>query len=74
MKRVSSALRDLRTMWRGWRAARVLRAETVAELADTVTKLQARIADLENDLDEFRSDSRRIAELRIQVEDFLSRS
>lgn len=57
---------------RGWLAKRRLHAETVSDLVGVVEDLRVRLGELETDLDEARADSRRIAELRIQVEDFLA--
>ncbi len=62
------------TSVRGWRAQRRLRAETASDLMDIVVSLQKRVDELERDLDELRADSRRVAELRIQVEDRLLRN
>lgn len=62
---------DLITAMRGWLAQRRLRAETLSNLLEIVASLQQRVDDLERDLDELRADSRRVAELRIQVEDRL---
>lgn len=60
------------TIARGWLAQRRLRAETISDLVGVVTDLRTRVSELERDLDDTRADSRRIAELRIQVEDFLA--
>lgn len=72
MNRLVRIRRDLMLSARGWLARRRLRAETVSELVDTVNDLRQRVAELEVDLDELRADSRRVAELRIQVENALA--
>lgn len=69
MNRLTRLRLDLMTSLRGWRAQRRLRAETASDLIGIVTALQRRVDDLERDLDELRADSRRVAEMRIQVED-----
>ena len=74
MNRLTRLRVDLLTSVRGWRAERRLRAETASDLMGIVVSLQKRIDDLEQDLDELRADSRRVAELRIQVEDRLLRN
>lgn len=71
MNRLRRARLDLITAMRGWLAQRRLRAETLSNLLEIVASLQQRVDDLERDLDELRADSRRVAELRIQVEDRL---
>lgn len=71
MNRLTRLRLDLMTSLRGWLAQRRLRAETASDLIGIVTALQQRVDDLERDLDELRSDSRRVAEMRIQVEDLL---
>lgn len=73
MKRILGRLRqDAMLSARGWLAKRRLHAETVSDLVGVVEDLRVRLGELETDLDEARADSRRIAELRIQVEDFLA--
>ncbi len=74
MNRLTRLRLDLMTSVRGWRAQRRLRAETASDLMDIVVSLQKRVDELERDLDELRADSRRVAELRIQVEDRLLRN
>lgn len=71
-KRLALLKQDLFVTLRSWRARHLLRAETVTDLVGTVTSLRTRIDELERDLDELRADSRRVAELRIQVEDLLA--
>lgn len=71
MSRLSRIRHDLMTDVRGWWTSRRLRAESIIALTDTVAELRRRIGELESDLDELRADSRRVAELRIQVEDLL---
>ncbi len=72
MKRIVRVAQELRINLRGWVAKRRLRSQTIVELADTVADLRKRVGELETDLDELRGDSRRVAEMRIQVEDFLA--
>ncbi|MFD5215742.1 hypothetical protein [Microbacterium sp. NPDC058345] len=71
MNRLARIRQDLVLNARGWLARRRLHAETVADLVGTVNELRQRVTELEVDLDELRADSRRVAELRIQVEDML---
>jgi hypothetical protein len=72
VKRIVGVVRDIRINLRGWRAKRRLHSEAASELVKIVLDLRNRVEELEADLDELRSDSRRVAELRIQVEDFLA--
>ncbi|GAA1530640.1 ABC-type phosphate transport system auxiliary subunit [Microbacterium ginsengiterrae] len=74
MGRLSTLGSDLLLEIRRRRAQRRLHARTVLDLASTVASLQQRLSELESDLDEVRADSRRVAELRIQVEDALAAS
>lgn len=57
---------------RGWVVKRRLHSEALVELTDTVADLRTRVGELEADLDELRADSRRVAEMRIQLEDSLA--
>lgn len=72
MNRIARIRQELTINVRGWVARRRLRAETANELVDIVADLRRRLDELEVDLDELRADSRRVAELRILVEDRLS--
>lgn len=72
MTPLTRARDDLMLAIRGWRARRRLRAELLIDLTRTLQVFETRISQLETDLDELRADSRRVAELRIQVEDFLA--
>ena len=72
MKRIRRICRELIGILRGWVAKRRLRAETATDLIGIVADLRSRIGELEADLDELRADSRRVAEMRIQVENFLA--
>lgn len=72
MKRLVRIVEHSKTIARGWVAQRRLRAETLEHLVETIVALRERIDDLETDIDEVRADSRRVAELRIQVEDHLA--
>lgn len=72
MKRIVRTAQDLRVNLRAWVAKRRLRAQNIIDLTDTVVDLRKRVGELETDLDELRADSRRVAEMRIQLEDFLA--
>ncbi len=72
MSRIARIPRELMINVRGWVARRRLHAETANELIGIVAELRRRVDELEADLDEFRADSRRVAELRILVEDRLA--
>lgn len=72
MKRIVHIGHDFLVNLRGWRARRRLQSETAINLVDTMLELRRRVDELERDLDELRGDSRRVAEIRIQVEDFLA--
>ncbi|MFD5224998.1 hypothetical protein ACFWHT_05175 [Microbacterium sp. NPDC058342] len=72
MNRLARLRHDVLLTLRGWRAQRRLRAETLVDLIGTVNDLTEQITELRAELDEVRADSRRVAELRIQVEDFLA--
>lgn len=71
MNRVQRLLGDLRAELSAKRAHRRLRTETLTDLAETIRSLQGRVIEVEAELDELRADSRRIAELRVLVEDSL---
>ncbi|MEJ6555188.1 hypothetical protein PQI51_09185 [Microbacterium esteraromaticum] len=72
MKRLARIVGHLKTIARGWVSARRLRAETLEHLVEVIVVLRTRLDDLETEIDEVRADSRRVAELRIQVEDYLA--
>jgi len=72
MNRIARLRQDLMLGLRGWVARRRLHAETTTHLVELVTDLRRRVDELETDLDELRADSRRVAELRIMVEDRLA--
>lgn len=72
MNRLIRIPQDMLLALRGWRAERRLRAHTIIDLTELLSSLQRRVDELETDVDELRADSRRIAELRIQVEDLLA--
>lgn len=72
MNRFKRIVSGLKRHVRGWEAERRLRADTVTHLTSIIEALHERVDELEKDIDEIRSDSRRVAELRIQVEDFLA--
>lgn len=71
-RRLGRIRQDVVLNARGWLAKRRLHAETINDLVGIVQELQVRVSELERDLDDTRADSRRVAELRIQVEDFLA--
>lgn len=72
MNRIARIRQELMINLRGWIAQRRLHAETANELVGIVAELRRRVDELEADLDELRADSRRVAELRILVEDRLA--
>lgn len=72
MNRITRVGNDTVAEVRAWRAKRRLHSAAVVELTETVADLTVRVSALEADLDELRADSRRVAELRIQLEDFLA--
>jgi|GEM_PF-3461101 len=72
MNRLTRILNVAKTTARGWIAERRLRADTVTHLTSIIDALHRRLDEMEKDIDELRADSRRVAELRIQVEDFLA--
>lgn len=72
MNRLVRAQRDLMLSIRGWRAQRRLRAATILRLTESVEGFETRVRQLEAEIDELRADSRRVAEMRIQLEDYLA--
>lgn len=73
VNRFKRLLQDARQELSAKRVERRLRTETLTHLAENVVELRARVEELESELDELRADSRRIAELRLLVEDSLVR-
>lgn len=71
--RLTRLLQDARQAVGAKRAERRLRSDTLIDLTGTVVDLRTRVEELEAELDELRADSRRIAELRLLVEDALVR-
>ncbi|PRI10197.1 hypothetical protein B4915_12350 [Leucobacter massiliensis] len=67
-------LHDARLSLRSRRLKRRLRAGQLEELLQGNETLKSRLDELEAELSEIRADSRRVAELRILVEERLSRS
>jgi len=72
MNRFKRIIHALTSSARGWVAERRLRVDTVTHLTHIIEALHQRVDELEKDIDEVRSDSRRVAELRILVEDILA--
>lgn len=73
MNRLVSLLRDARMQLRSGRVKRRVKAEALTDLDGTLTALRAEVRELREEIDELRGDSRRVAELRILVEDELLR-
>lgn len=73
MNRLISVLRDARMQLRSWRVKRQVEAEALTDLNGTLSALRAEVRELREEIDELRGDSRRVAELRILVEDELLR-
>ena len=71
MKSLKNWLLDLVRGSRARARARALRAEQLENLLIRMAQLEATNTQMEREMDELRSDSRRIAELRILVEDEL---
>ncbi len=73
MNRLISLLRDARLQLGSWRVKRRVKAEALTDLNGTLAALRAEVSELREEIDELRGDSRRVAELRILVEDELLR-
>ncbi|MHA3684260.1 hypothetical protein ACXR2T_09235 [Leucobacter sp. HY1910] len=73
MNRLNTLLREARLQFRAQRVKRRLKAEAITSTADLITQLRQEVAELRDEIDELRADSRRVAELRILVEDQLLR-